>query len=417
LSKFQCRLDSGSWRDCKSPRAFSRLAKGSHTFSVRARSDIGTDASPAKRTWRIAQVPGVSAAAAVGAGGFHTCTLTSGGAVKCWGFNSDGQVGDGTKIDRTTPVPVSGLSSGVIALSAGVFHTCALTGGGSAKCWGADFNGQLGDGTTTGSSTPVSVSGLSSGVIALSAGSFHTCALTSGGAVKCWGFNADGQLGDGTQTDSATPVPVSGLSSGVTALSAGGDHTCALTSGGAVKCWGINANGQLGDGTQTDSPTPVSVSGLSSGVIALSAGNAHTCALTSGGAVKCWGLNAEGQLGDGTQVDRSAPVSVSGLSSGVTALTADGIHSCAVGSGGAAECWGSNAQGQLGDGTTIERDTPVSVSGLSSGVIALSAGAHHTCALTSGGAVKCWGLNAEGQLGDGTTTDRLTPVSVVGFGG
>jgi alpha-tubulin suppressor-like RCC1 family protein len=300
-------------------------------------------------------------------------------------------------------------------------HTCALTSAGGAKCWGGNYYGELGDGTTTDRHTPVAVSGLASGVAAISAG-FHTCALTSAGGAKCWGFNASGQLGDGTTTERHRPVDVSGLASGVAAIVAAtqGDypiHTCALTSGGGVKCWGGNDHGQLGDGTTTERHTPVDVVGLASGVAAIAAGDGHTCALTSGGGVTCWGSNRNGQLGDGTKTDRHTAVDVVGLASGVAAISAAGSHTCALTSAGGVKCWGGNGFGQLGDGTTTNRRTPVDVSGLASGVAAIAAGYSHTCALTSAGGAKCWGRNHYGQLGDGTTTQHHTPVAVVGFGG
>ena len=312
---------------------------------------------------------------------------------------------------------VNGLGSGMTAIAAGADHTCALTTTGGVKCWGYNSYGQLGDGTTTNRTTPVDVSGLSSGVTAIAAGYRYTCALTAAGGVKCWGSNGFGQLGDGTTTDRHTPVDVSGLSSGVTAIAVGEWHTCALTAGGATKCWGYNPYGQLGDGTTTERHTPVNVSGLSSGVTAIAASAYHTCALTAGGAAKCWGYNPFGQLGDGTTTNRITPVNVSGLGSGVTAIAAGWYHTCAVTTGGAAKCWGYNPYGQLGDGTTTERHTPVNVSGLSSDAQAISAGEGYTCALTSSGEIKCWGYNSSGQLGDGTTTDRHTPVNVSGTKG
>jgi hypothetical protein len=200
------------------------------------------------------------------------------------------------------------------------------------------------------------------------------------------------------------------------AIAAASGHTCALTSAGGVKCWGSNYFGQLGDGTTTDRHTPVDVSGLQSGVAALAAGFGHTCALTSAGGVTCLGWNAYGQLGDGTTIERHTPVDVSGLQSGVAALAAGDFHTCALTSAGGVKCWGRNEYGQLGDGTTTDRNIPVAVSGLASGVVALAAGEAHTCAVTNDGGVQCWGDNSSGQLGDGTTTVRITPVAVVGFG-
>jgi len=352
--------------------------------------------------------------------GPHTCVLSSAGGVRCWGPNSLGQLGDGTSTSRYAPVDVSGLSSGVTAIAIGGTHTCALTGVGGAKCWGDNALGQLGDGTTTSRSTPVDVVALTGGVVAIAAGGQHTCALMSGGGVKCWGRNDRGQLGDGTATTRGTPVDVLGLVSGVSAIAAGEDETCAVTAGGGVKCWGMNKYGQLGDGTAANRHTAVDVVGLSSGATAISVGWSHACALMSTGGVKCWGSNQYGQLGDGTTAARTTAVDVAGLTSAVTAITAGPIHTCALTRIGGVRCWGSNSLGQLGDGTKTERSTPVGVVGLASGVTALAAGgatSHaaggaHACAITGAGGVKCWGYNNLGQLGDGTTTARASPVDV-----
>jgi alpha-tubulin suppressor-like RCC1 family protein len=341
------------------------------------------------------------------AGNSHSCALTKAGGVECWGGNLSGQLGDGTLTSRSTRVAVSGLASGVVAVAAKVNQTCALTLAGAVHCWGA----------VVGSRVPVAVPGLSSGVVAIATGQFHICALTSGGAVKCLGDNSAGQLGDGTTTNRPSPVPVSGLSRGVVAITAGSFHSCALTGAGAVKCWGSNFTGELGDGTIVDRLAPVVVSGLSSGVVAIAAGHTHSCALLRTGAVKCWGSNQSGKLGDGTTTTRLTPVAVSGLSTGVAAITAGALHSCAVKGSGGARCWGSNVNGAIGDGTTVDRATPVAVSGLSSGVVAIVAGGFHSCALTRAGAARCWGANGFGAIGDGTTTGRPTPTAVLGFAG
>jgi alpha-tubulin suppressor-like RCC1 family protein len=352
---------------------------------------------------------GIAAVSAVGYG--HTCALTTGGGAKCWGWNLYGQLGHGTTADSSTPVDVF-ITGGVSAVSAGGAHACALTTGGGAKCWGRNDLGQLGIGTTANSSVPANVTGLTSGVATVSAGGLHTCALTTGGGVKCWGDNTLGELGNGTATGpescsfspcSRTAVDVTGLTSGVATVSGGNGHTCALTTGGGVKCWGSNGYGQLGNGTTTNSSTPVDVTGLTSGVAAVSAGGYHTCALTTGGGVKCWGANSDGQLGNGTTTSSSTPVDVTGLTSGVAAASAGSNDTCALTTGGGVKCWGDNSYGQLGNGTTTDSSTAVDVTGLTSGVAAVSAGLH-ACAVIAGGGLKCWGDNFYGQLGNGTTT-------------
>ena len=348
---------------------------------------------PATTPLPTSSSPPVSPAiTAIAAGRDHTCALTSDGGVKCWGSNGSGQLGNGTTTDSSNPVDVSGLASGIAAIAAGAFHTCALESGGGVKCWGAN--------ESAASNVPVYVSGLASGISAIAAGDIHTCALTSGGGVKCWGANYSGQLGALSPTVSNVPVDVSGLTSGVSAIAAGEIHTCALTSGGGVKCWGNGTYGQLGNGTNTDSSVPVDVSGLATGVSAIAAGGLHTCALTSGGGVTCWGSIWYDQLGNVSTTATNIPVDVSGLASGVTAIAAGSWHTCALTSVGRVKCWGNGTYGQLGNLSTTGRSVPVDVSGLASGVTAVDAGGSHTCATYSSGGVACWGDNWYGQLGN-----------------
>jgi alpha-tubulin suppressor-like RCC1 family protein len=358
-------------------------------------------------------------ATAITAGQYHTCAVVSGGGVRCWGSNLDGELGDGTKKDRSKPVQVRGLTNGIRAVSAGSDHTCAVADTGAVKCWGSNGSGALGDGTTKDHRTPVAVRGLS-GVTAIAAadnelGPAFTCAL-AGGAVKCWGDNSHGQLGDGSRTSRSKPAGVSGLGSGVSGVAAAGFHGCAIAAGGGARCWGDDKYGQLGDGGRSSVRlTPVPVRGLSSGVRALAEGQSHTCALLVGGGVKCWGRR--GAIGDGTSANRYSPVDVSGLTSGVKAIAAGGSHTCALLNDGGVKCWGLNLDGELGDGTRKARSKPVDVVGLSSGVTAIAAGGSHTCALLSSGGVKCWGEAEFGQLGDGSSAGRkLKPVDVVALG-
>jgi alpha-tubulin suppressor-like RCC1 family protein/subtilisin family serine protease len=361
------------------------------------------------------EVPGLSGVVALAAGSVHTCARMASGGVKCWGGNAAGQLGDGTTTQRLAPVDVVGLPSPVASIAGNVAHMCALVGGG-LKCWGSNSFGQLGDGTTTSKSTPVDVLGLASGVAAMGAGWTSTCAVTSSGAAMCWGRNDQGQLGDGTTINRSTPVDVVGLASGTVAVGGGEQHNCALTASGGVKCWGRNLEGQLGDGTRTQRLTPADVHGLASGMLELAIGGDHGCARTAGGGVKCWGRNRFGQLGDGFPTVFSTLKPVVGLEVGVAAIATGWLHSCALTVGGGVKCWGDNTYGQVGDGSTTDRLEPVDVAGLGSGVAAIALGDFHSCALTGAGAVLCWGQNDQGQVGDGSTTNRSTPVAVVGLG-
>jgi alpha-tubulin suppressor-like RCC1 family protein len=297
-------------------------------------------------------------------------------------------------------VDVSGLSSGAVAVAAGYGHTCALTGAGAVTCWGDNGAGQLGDGTTTANYLPADVTGLTEGVVAITVSGYHSCALATGGAVKCWpGFPI------------LTPFEVDGLEGGVIAVAAGTQHTCAITTGGGVECWGWNLVGELGDGSSTPNTSlPVDVSGLASGVTEISAGLKHTCVVSDGG-VKCWGYNAYGQLGNDTKTNSPVPVDVSDLANGITSISLGYYHTCALTRDGGVKCWGSNYWGQLGFGE-FNRRIPVDVRGLVGDAVGLAAGGEHTCALANDGSVTCWGNNTSGQLGDGTTTMSRIPVNV-----
>jgi alpha-tubulin suppressor-like RCC1 family protein len=331
---------------------------------------------------------------------------------KAWGFNGDGELGNGTKTESAVPVAVSKLS-GVKAVSAGNRHGLALLENGTVMAWGANGQGQLGDGTTTKSAVPVAVSGLKE-VTAIAAGGDYSLALLKGGTVKAWGTNEAGELGNGTETNSTVPVAVSGLSE-VTAISApgSGDFSLALLKDGTVKAWGINQFGQLGDGsTGGSSLVPVAVSGLSE-VTAISAGGAHGLALLKDGTVKAWGYNVAGQLGNGSTKDSNLPVAVKALTA-VKAIAAGGNHGLALLENGTLMAWGDNERGALGDGTFTGPETcgevppfgcsktPVAVSGLSE-VTAISGGGNYSLAVLKDRTVKAWGANGSGQLGDGTS--------------
>jgi alpha-tubulin suppressor-like RCC1 family protein len=377
---------------------------------------------------RAAQASSPDLQAAIAGGRGHTCAL-KGGKVYCWGYNLYGQLGDGTTTDRITPTLVANGAmgnSGVTAVAAGRFHTCALKDG-KVYCWGYNGIGQLGDGTTTQRITPtLAANGAmgNSGVTAIAAGEEHTCALKGGKwKVYCWGNNYNGQLGDNSTTNRITPTLVADGAmgnSGVTAIAAGARHTCALK-GGRVYCWGHNYNGQLGDNSTTNRTTPTLVAdGVmgNSGVTAVAAGGAHTCAL-KGGRVYCWGWNYDGQLGDNSTTNRTTPTLVADGAmgnSGVTAIAAGGAHTCAL-KGGQVYCWGANYSGQLGDGTYTQRTTPTLVADGAmgnSGVIAVAVGEYHTLGLKDTSCLFAWGRNDYGQLGDGTTIYHTTPVQVSG---
>lgn len=374
-----------------------------------------------------------SGAEKITGGKYHTCAVVNGGA-KCWGYNSYGQLGDGSTDNSDEPVNVKNLgeSSGVIAIEGGDYHTCVLMDSGAVKCWGYNSHGQLGNGSTDSSDELVDVQGLGegSGVVAIVAGGNHTCALMDSGAVKCWGYNYSGQLGNGFSGFSASSsIPVDVVVNpdpqqmtqllGVKGVVAGDNHTCALLNSGMAKCWGNNSAGQLGNGNVGGiERIPVDVVADSQGALLLSnvggiaSGGYHNCVFLEDGTAKCWGGNSSGQLGNGSTDSSGVPVDVEELS-GVVAVVAGNGHICSLMDVGTIKCWGGNSNGQLGNGSNSNSGVPVDVGGLEEGlsVAALTSGGSHTC-IVAGGKVKCWGYNRYGQLGVDTKFKSLVPIDV-----
>ena len=371
-------------------------------------------------------VNGVSLRVAqLAAGAAHTCALTEGATVVCWGVNDRGQLGDGTTASRLQPTPVQGLQPGVKAITAGDSHTCAITADNFVFCWGRNSSGQLGNGTWTDSAVPVPVSAGAEGALDISAGQSHTCVVLLTGGIRCWGAGGSGQLGN-SSTNSWNVPWFSGIRPGgshidnALAVAAGALHTCVLTaSANPISCWGRNSEGQLGTGSTTSfSALAVNYWGGVPSPVQLSAGAYHTCARSDAGGAFCWGFNGEGALGIGNTTSQNRPVAVSGLSTGLTDLVAGARHTCAVTADGSVVCWGRNGSGQLGLGSSANSLTPAAVVGLPSAATGVVLGGTdngsigHSCATLTNGETYCWGANGFGQLGDGTTTERLTPVEV-----
>jgi alpha-tubulin suppressor-like RCC1 family protein len=327
------------------------------------------------------------------------------------------------------PVPAGAAVSHKPRLSPGLYHTCAALPGGNVECWGLNLNGDLGSGSNVHNfRRPVKVIGLPS-ALSVAAMDYNTCALTRTGTVKCWGINAEGEAGNGNDKIEKDPVGVSGLT-GVTAIAAAGGHACALLRAGTVKCWGQNKDGVLGNGTIKNERKPVAVHGLAGVASIVTSGNV-ACALLKKGTAKCWGQNSGGQLGNGagngpdfcafgeaSYACSTTPVTVKGLTN-ATALAVGDSHVCALLKAATVKCWGGNLDGELGNGTTKASKTPVAVTGLT-GVVAISAAGgsgDDTCAVLKTETVKCWGNNRYGQLGNGSLNNQTRPVFVAGLTG
>ena len=348
-------------------------------------------------------------------GGKHGCARFSDNSLRCWGENERGQLGDNGQLDRfEDPVEITfGDSKTATSVSTGELHTCAILSDNTLACWGYNGSGRVGQGDSSGSvNAPASI-GLGPGrtAQAVSAGGSHTCAILDNGKMSCWGEGRSGQLGEGESRYRAAAYPVTLGSKTAKKVSAGGTHTCAILNNDKVWCWGKNSSGQLGLGGTTDRDTPGGVNLGTDGdnnaytATAVSAGNNHNCAILNDKSVKCWGDNGSGQVGDGSTTTRKSPVAV-GLGSNrtATAIHAKGNHTCAILDNGSLVCWGKNDVGQLGDGTTTNRNTPVEVDlGDERTATAVGGGNSHTCAILDNGTTKCWGNNSSGQATFPTT--------------
>lgn len=347
----------------------------------------------------------------ISSGSFHTCAVTTDDRAYCWGRSG---LGRGDPDESLTPVAVQG-GLRFRTVSAGANYTCGLTTGGRAYCWGGNSYGEVGDGSTNERSVPVPVLG-GLRFRHIETGEYHTCGVTDPDRkVYCWGDNRFGQLGDGTKRMRTTPVPVFG-GRVFLRVSPGGYHTCALTPTNQTYCWGNNQFGQLGSGNLSVPlrTRPVLVAGGRS-FRQVDGGRYHTCAVTTGFQAFCWGSGGQGQVGQGLAVlINFRPVVVQG---GISFLrvTAGSFHSCGETTDHRPYCWGENAYGELGDGTTVQRLTPVRVAGgLTFGQMSASTGGGiHTCGKRGNGKAYCWGAGFAGELGDGTTDEHHSPVAVV----
>ncbi len=340
----------------------------------------------------VCQGPGCPIAVALALNADSTCARMGDDTTRCWGAFPD------TRLPRQQY-----LLSGTSALTLGDGYLCARMPDATVRCFGDNAAGQLGDGTMVARTVPSRVTSLTNAIQVIAAGT-TTCAVTSDHALWCWGSNAQGQFGDSTTQGRITPYRITGVPN-VARLAMNRESACAVITDGTVRCWG---------GGFTNIPTLVP--GLS-GVSALTMGNAHYCALLADHTAKCWGANAYGQLGEGSTTPRTVPVPVNDLT-GAVRLVTGATHTCAVIDDGTVRCWGQNDVGQLGDGSTSGRMTPTRVPGIDQVVeleigLATSAGSGHTCVVRRDGSAWCWGHNIAGQLGDGTTMYRTSPVRVV----
>ena len=367
-------------------------------------------------------------------GYYHNCGIMSDEKIYCWGEGEWGALGTNSTTNVTTPTPVddSGALNGkkIIQVATGDFHTCALDADGKAYCWGYGLNGENGNGVNRQENAPVAVD--TTGVLAgkkltqIATGLNHNCAVDTEGAVYCWGENKSGELGNGSTTKSAAPVSVSMQQfSGKKAkqVAVGLYYSCAVTTDGSVYCWGTVEGGRVPTGYTSGNYTrPIRISFGSKKIAEISANSLHACGVTDNyKEVYCWGKNDQGQLGDGTTTDRNKPVLASAVSSVIGSSTIKQLrvshdHTCILLSNNEVYCWGAGAQGQLANGSTSGSQSPVKVTmpnaAADNTIVSITAGSQYSCAVTSRGHAYCWGVNAKGQLGNGWTTNSLTPTSL-----
>jgi len=369
---------------------------------------------------RRLQRPGTTSLLATGQ--YCSCSLISVGSVSCWGMNFFGQLGVGTTTSSTVPLALPVLGTGsAVSVAMGSSHACAVLTGGGLKCWGRNLYGQLGVGYTTespssnyGVSAPTAVN-LGADVTAVSAGAEYTCALLLGGNVSCWGLNDMAQLGDESKTNSSNPLAVALGTDVVVGLAAGNQHVCVVARRGRVLCWGSNDHGQLAAPlsiTRSGAPQLVQLAGAAA---AVASGSSHTCALLASGNVSCWGGNANGQLGIRNNLDTVTPTAVD-LPGAAVSLSTRRDHTCALLNDGSVYCWGQNDKGQLGIGTIVKTNKPQRVQQLAGPAVAVACGSTHTCVALSDGSAYCWGENTNGELGVGSTTSTSLPTQAIQLG-
>jgi alpha-tubulin suppressor-like RCC1 family protein len=360
----------------------------------------------------------------IGAGSSHSSAITESGKLYTWGYNFHGELGDGTTANKTVPTLIDRFNGEkVIAVSLGYYHSAAITETGKLYTWGYNGDGRLGDGTTTNRATPILIDNFDGEkVIAVSLGDRHSSAITESGKLYTWGYNNFGQLGDGTTTTRTTPTLIDKFNDEkVISVSLGRYHSSAITESGKLYTWGLNDAGQLGDGTTANKTIPTLINRFNGEkIIAVSLGWYHSSAVTESGKLYTWGLNGNGQLGDGTTANKTVPTLIDRFNGEkVIAVSLGYYHSAAITETGKLYTWGYNGDGRLGDGTTTNRATPILIDNFDGEkVIAVSLGDRHSSAITESGKLYTWGLNGNGQLGDGTTANKTVPtlISSTSFG-